>query len=636
LDSENKIKILPNNIANKIAAGEVVQRSASVLKELLENSIDAGANNIEVFVKAAGKTLIQVVDNGCGMSEFDALECVKRHATSKIFSVEDLDEIRTFGFRGEALSSISSVAKVEIKTSQSNINLGTLLIIEESDNVIIEKGNYPIGTSISVKNLFYNTPGRRKFLKTNSTELKHITDAFKRIALSYPDISFKLWNNDELVFNFIASDLEERVKQIIDENIFNGLIEVEENTEYLNLKGFIAKPTYLRKNKGEQFLFINKRFVISKLINHAVFTAYDHLLEKGEYPFFILFMDIDTKRVDINVHPAKMEIKFDDERNIYNFVKAIIRKSIGQYDLVPNVSFNYSPESDAHLKLENSEYISKGDFSNRPNFASNINQKRESKGIFKEEEIDLLFSNINPNLKREITNNSSNHPFEETVYQHSSIAINNTEQNTTSFIISLHNKYILSPIRSGLMVIDQHVAHERILYDKAINSFDVDLPFSQQLLFTEEIKLDPADYELLQNINSYLIKLGFEIKFKNKNIIIINGVPSDVKSGFETETLKGIISEYRINEEEKHLEERDNIAKSYSCKTAIKAGDKLTEQEMRALVDQLFATSMPYVCPHGRPIIIKIPLTEFDKKFGRTWKYKFFKTLLYIETLKIN
>jgi len=619
VDAENKIKILPNNIANKIAAGEVVQRPASVLKELLENSIDAGANYIEIFIKAAGKTLIQVVDNGCGMSESDAVESIKRHATSKIFSVEDLDEIRTFGFRGEALSSISSVAKVEIKTSQNSSILGTLLAIEESDNILIEKGNYPKGTSISVKNLFYNTPGRRKFLKTNSTELKHITDAFKRIALSYPDIAFKFWNNEELVFNFVSTDLEERVKQIIDENILNGLIEVEENTDYLNIKGYIAKPTYLRKNKGEQFLFINKRFVVSKVINHAVFTAYDHLLDKGEYPFFILFIDIDTKRVDINVHPAKMEIKFDDERSIYNFVKAIIRKSIGQYDLVPNVSFSDSPEINASLKLENNDYITKGDFSNRPNSSFNFNQKRENKGIFKEEEIDLLFSSINPNLKREITNSSSNHPFEDNVYQHSSnIATDNTEENSTSFIISLHNKYILSPIRSGLMVIDQHVAHERILYDKAINSFDADMPFSQQLLFTEELKLDPADYELLQTINPYLIKLGFEIKFKNKNLIIINGVPSDVKNGFETETLKGIISEYRINEQEKHLEDCDNLAKSFSCKTAIKAGDKLTEQEMRALVDHLFATSMPYVCPHGRPIIIKIPLTEFDKRFGRT------------------
>lgn len=618
IDSKNKIKILPSNIANKIAAGEVVQRPASVLKELLENSIDAEARNIEVYVKVAGKTLIQVIDDGIGMTEVDAVESIKRHATSKILDMNDLEAIRTFGFRGEALSSITSVAKVEIKTSQRNDELGTILSIVDEE-IKIEKGNLPKGTSISVKNLFYNTPGRRKFMKGNSTELKHITDTFKRIALSYPEISFKLWNNDELTLNYSSGNVRERIEQIFDENIFNGLIEVEEKTEYLNVAGYVAKPTFLKKNRGEQFLFINKRFVVSKIINHAVFTAYDHLLEKGEYPFFVLFVDLDPKRIDINVHPTKMEIKFDDERNIYNFIKAIIRKSIGQYDLVPNISFGDDSEITSSLKQENSDYISKGDFSNRPTSSTKLNYKKERQGIYKEDEIDLLFGSINPSVRNEVKVNTSSHPFDENTYQHSSntIADSGTDD-SSSFLVSLHNKYILAPIKSGLMVIDQHVAHERILYDKALNSFDVDMPFSQQLLFAEELRLDPADFDLLKTINSYLTNLGFEIKLKKKNIIIINGVPSDIKSGTEAETLLGILREYRTNEEERHLEERDNLAKSFSCKTAIKAGDRLNEQEMRVLVDQLFATSMPYVCPHGRPIIIKIPLGEFDKRFGRT------------------
>ena len=616
-DSTNRIKILPENISNKIAAGEVVQRPASVLKELMENSIDAEAMNIEVFIKAAGKTLIQIVDDGIGMSEPDAIASIERHATSKISSIDDLDSIRTFGFRGEALSSIKSVSKVEIKTREPKSELGTNLIIDDV-NVKIEKGNFPKGTSISVKNLFYNTPGRRKFLKANSTELKHITDTFKRIALSYPSISFKLWNNDELVFDFSSGDLNERIKQVIADNIFEGIIEVEEKTEFLNVTGFVAKPTFLKKSRGEQYLFVNNRFVVSKTINHAIFSAYDHLLDRGEYPFFVLFLELDPKMIDVNVHPAKMEIKFDDEKNIYNFVKAVIRKSIGQYDLVPNIGFNNSAPTSTELKQENDEYISKGDFSDRPNQNMNYN-RNENKGIYGEDEIDLLFSNINPNMKKEVINNNSSHPFEDNVYQHSSnVTIENGEQNSSSFLISLHNKYILTPIKSGLMVIDQHVAHERILYDKAINSFDADIPFSQQLLFAEEVKLDLADHELLKSIDPYLNKLGFELKFKKKNVVIINGVPSDVKSGYEVDTLNGIIKEYRINEEEKHLEERDNLAKSFSCKTAIKAGDKLTEQEMRVLVDHLFATTMPYVCPHGRPIIIKIPLGEFDKRFGKT------------------
>jgi DNA mismatch repair protein MutL len=617
--SENKIKILPNSIANKIAAGEVVQRPASVLKELMENSLDAGAKNVEVIIKTAGKTLIQVIDDGYGMSESDAIESIKRHATSKISTIDDLDSINTFGFRGEALSSITSVAKVEIRTSQSSSEIGTILLIDDSEKIIIEKDHLPRGTSISVKNLFYNTPGRRKFLKENSTELKHITDTYKKITLSYPDVSFKFWNNDELIYDFTSSNLEERISNVFDKNILPGLIEVKENTDYISLSGYVAKPTFLRKNRGDQYLFINKRFVISKTINHAVFTAYDHLIDKGEYPFFVLFMDLDPKRIDINVHPAKLEVKFDDERNVYNFVKAIIRKSIGQYDLVPNISLEIGDKLNTSLKNENRDFISKGEFSDRPSFITDKNKNEHSRGIFKDDEIDLLFSSINPNLRREVMEDNSNHPFEDNVYQHSaSDNSSNNEQESTSFLISLHNKYILSPIKSGLMVIDQHVAHERILYEKALNSFDADIPFSQQLLFAEQLKLDPADYDLLKLLNHYLIKLGFEIKFKSKNTIEINGVPSDLNSGSEGETLIGIINEFRINAEEKHLEERDNIAKSFSCKTAIKAGDRLTEQEMRVLVDHLFATSMPYVCPHGRPIVIKIPLGEFDKRFGRT------------------
>ncbi len=366
-------------------------------------------------------------------------------------------------------------------------------------------------------------------------------------------------------------------------------------------------------------MFINKRFVVSKTINHAVFTAYDHLLEKGEYPFFVLFMELDPKRIDINVHPSKMEVKFDDERNIYNFVKAIIRKSIGQYDITPNINLEVGPTLSAKLKNENSDFISKNDFSDRPNFTTGNKKSEKGNGIYNDDEIDLLFNSINPNLRSELNTNNSEHPFEDNIYEHSRNTKNlNENNNSDSFLISLHNKYILSPIKSGLMIIDQHVAHERILYEKALNSFDADIPFSQQLLFSEEIKLDPADYGLLKSMKEYLAKLGFEIKYKSKNTVEINGVPSDVKSGSESSTLLGIVKEFRINQEEKQLEESDNLAKSFSCKTAIKAGDKLSELEMRVLVDQLFATTMPYVCPHGRPIIIKIPLIEFDKRFGRT------------------
>ncbi len=616
----SKIKVLPENIANKIAAGEVVQRPASALKELMENSLDAGADHIEVMIKAAGKTLIQVIDNGSGMNEDDAIASLQRHSTSKISTVEDLERIETFGFRGEALSSISAVAKVEMKTSTGE-DLGTILTYDDENKIKITKGKVPKGTSISVKNLFYNTPARRNFLKSHTTELKHLIDTFNRIALSQPEVSMKFWNNDDLVFDYQKGELKDRIKEVIADNIFDAIIEVKENTDILNIHGYVAKPTFLKKSKGEQYLFINGRFVMSKTINHAVFSAYEDLLERGEYPFFVLFIELNPEKIDVNVHPAKLEVKFENEKDVYTLIKAVVRKSIGQYDITPNVSFSESEHLTTGLKNDRHRFVEKDDFSDRPNH-NHVQYRRKEDHIFADEEIDLLFNKVSPLSKEDSPAHEITHPFDDsnTAYEHESkiTSVSNNSIQSTGFLISLHNKYILTQIKSGLMVIDQHVAHERILYEKALNSFDADIPFSQQLLFSQTLQVDPADYELLKEIEPYLTKLGFELKFFSKNTIVIDGVPSDVKVGMEIETLKEILQEYRINEEEKHLEQKDNVAKSFSCKAAIKAGDKLTEQEMRVLVDELFATSMPYVCPHGRPIIIKIPLDEFDKRFGRT------------------
>ena len=613
------IKILPENIANKIAAGEVVQRPASVLKELIENSLDAGADSIEVFIKGAGKTLIQVVDNGIGMSEEDAISSLKRHSTSKLYTIEDLENIETFGFRGEALSSISSVAKIEMKTSTNN-DLGTILTFDDDTKIQTSKGKFPIGTSIAVKNLFYNTPARRNFLKSNTTELKHLIDVFNRMALSHSNVSFVLINNDDLVFDYKAGKLEERIQQVIADNIIDAVIEVSEETDYLNIHGYVAKPTFLKKSKGEQYLFINERYIVSKTINHAVFSAYENLLDRGEYPFFVLFIDLDQSKVDVNVHPAKLEIKFENEKEIYSLIRSVIRKSIGQYDLIPNLTLTNDNSLNARLSYDKHRFVDKNDFSDRPNSHEGNNRRNKESHIFGKEEMDLLFNHVSPNSKEISPDRSISHPFDENDngYVHQSNKTIENSNTNTGFLISLHNKYILSPIKSGLMVIDQHVAHERILYEKALNSFDANIPFSQQLLFAQTVQIDLADYQLLKEIDTYLTKLGFEIKFFGKNTIVIDGVPSDIKVGFEVETLKQIMKEFRINEEEKKLEQKDNVAKSFSCHAAIKAGDKLSEQEMRVLVDELFATSMPYVCPHGRPIIIKIPLDEFDKRFGRT------------------
>ncbi|MEJ5350302.1 MAG: DNA mismatch repair endonuclease MutL [Melioribacteraceae bacterium] len=616
---KNKIKILPENVANKIAAGEVVNRPESVVKELLENSIDADAKNIDVIIKNAGKTLIQVVDDGSGMSEEDAVLCVQRHATSKIATVEDLESITTFGFRGEALASIAAVSQFELKTRRKEDELGTIIKIENDGQIIIEKDSFPIGTSVSVKNLFYNVPARRNFLKSNATELKHILDAFKRAALSHPEISFKFYNDDDLIFDFAASSIYDRMKDVFAENIIDAVLEVKEITDYISLTGFITKPAYLQKSKGDQYFFLNKRYVTNKIINHAVYTAYENILDKGDYPFFVLFMTIDPHKVDVNVHPSKLEVKFDDEKEIYSFVHAVIKKTLGSYDLVPNIELGGS-SVDTSLRFQNFKSIEKEDFSDRP-FSRQFAQSDEIKRtpIFNEEDIERLFGDLNNDIKSAAAPVEVEHPFDskqiEITHQYDSLK--NSEADTP-FIVMLHNKYILSQIKSGLMIIDAHVAHERILYEQALQSFDANIPFSQQLLFPQSVQLDPADYQLAKDLEPYLTNLGFIIKFKSKNVIEIAGIPPDLKAEHEVDTLLDILHEYRKNQQENRLDVKDNLAKSFSCKAAIKAGDKLNEREMRILVDKLFATSMPYVCPHGRPIIIKIPIEEFDKRFGRT------------------
>lgn len=615
--TEKRIKILPDSVANKIAAGEVVQRPESVVKELLENSIDANSKNIHLYIKTAGKSLLQIIDDGDGMGPDDAMMCLERHATSKISSFDDLQSLKSYGFRGEALSSIAAVSQMELRTERKEDEVGTVVSVDEG-KAVLEKGSFAKGTSISVKNLFYNTPARRNFLKSNATELKHIIETFKKVSISHPEISFKLYNDDDIVFDYPAGTLEERVKSVIADNITESVIFVSEVTEYISLYGYIAKPTYLRKSKGEQYFFLNKRYVISKVLNHAVFSAYDDLLDKGDYPFFLLFMDIDASKIDINVHPQKLEVKFEDDRDVYSFVNAVIKKALGSHDLVPSITFQQTDGEKSRLDFTGFRKSETNDFSDRPAFIPGIESPKKSKSIFSDDEIDVLFSDINKEIKQHAPGISVDDPFTEKGIKEVSSVHLPADSQASSFIISLHNKYILCQIKSGLMIIDQHVAHERILYEKAINSFNTDIPFSQQLLFSQTVNCDPGEYQLLQELEPYLTKLGFDLKFFGKNTVVIDGVPPDVKIGSESLILMEILDEYRKNFQEKKLEERDNMAKSYSCKAAIKAGDKLSEREMRVLVDQLFATSMPYVCPHGRPIVIKISLEEFDKKFGRT------------------
>jgi len=596
-----QIRILPEEIASKIAAGEVIQRPESVVKELIENSIDAGAKNITVILKDAGKTLVQVIDDGFGMSEDDAVLAFERHATSKIRTYEDLENIQTLGFRGEALASIAAVSKVEMKTRTPEDELATLVKIEGGKLIEVSKTSHPPGTSIAVKNLFFNTPARRNFLKSNYTEFKHAYEAFIRFAIAYPDISFELISDDEPISKFEATDFETRIKQIFGDEFFETLIPVSEKTEYISIYGFISKPEFSKKTKADQFVFLNRRYIINRSINHAVYNAYEHLLEKGNFPSFILMISINPRHVDVNVHPSKLEVKFDDEQGIYNFVRAVVKHSLAKFNLIPEVEI----EPTGEIKLRPSSNL--------------IEKPTQQKQQFS---LDLLTSTfpeaiIGTRVEKDIKKIEK---ISKEIQSEISQTVDKTDTSTEGIsFMQIHNKYIIAQIKTGIMIIDQHVAHERILYERALDSLNSNTPFTQQLLFPQTIELTPADMAIVKELKDYLEALGFDLRIFGKNTVILYGVPPEVKQGSEKTILQEIIELYKENSNvEPNLSARENLAKAFACKTAIKAGNKLTLEEIQVLIDQLFLTRNPYVCPHGRPIIIKISIEELDKRFGRT------------------
>jgi DNA mismatch repair protein MutL len=600
------INILPEILANKIAAGEVVQRPESVVKELLENSIDAGATSISVVIKNAGKSLIQIADNGKGMSDEDAEKSFYRHATSKISEYEDLENIRTLGFRGEALASIAAVAQVELKTRMEENPVGFSIRIEGGSVQEKAKTAHQRGTTITVKNLFFNTPARRSFLKSNNTEFKHIYDTVQRLALSRSDIALEFTSEEDTILALPSHSLEDRLKSLFGDRHFASLIPVKEETELLSVEGYIGKPDFARKSKVDQYIFLNSRFIMSRSINHAVFSGYEHLVEKGNFPFFLLFLSIDPHKVDVNVHPSKMEVKFSDEQNMYRIVASVIRKTLGANDLVPNIEFQSRQQQTGFSAFQHTAL---------PRWNPDI--PGPAAGIPPHHAEDLPFD-LSKQLNEIFERQTS--PEEQTAvlpeqYRHIPREIEETESKP---IWQLHNKYILTQIRSGLMIIDQHVAHERILYEKALERMNNAVPSSQQLLFPQTVTLTSGDYSLAKDLLPYLQTIGFESKLFGKNTIVIEGVPPEVKAGTESNIVQDILDEFKNNQLRVKLEAKDNLAKSFSCKAAIKAGERLSETEMRSLIDQLFATSMPYVCPHGRPVLIKVSIAELDRRFFRT------------------
>ncbi|MCK9409980.1 MAG: DNA mismatch repair endonuclease MutL, partial [Bacteroidetes bacterium] len=571
-------------MANKIAAGEVVQRPDSVIKELLENSIDAGASSITITIKNAGKTLIQVIDNGKGMSDEDSVKSFYRHATSKISTYDDLENIRTLGFRGEALASIAAVGQVELKSKRAEDSVGTVLRVEGNEVVEHVKTAHQTGTTISVKNLFYNTPARRQFLKSNNTEFKHIYDTIQRLALSKPEIALEFVSDEDTILAMPSQSLEERLKSLFGERHFASLLPLHEETEILSLSGYVGKPDFARKSKVDQFLFLNGRFIINRSINHAVFSGYEHLVEKGNFPFFLLFIDLDPHKVDVNVHPSKMEVKFADEQNIYRIVISVIRKTLGRNDIIPTVEFQ-RPGTDQFSSLR---HIAQPRW-----YGDTPSVTPSSQGVsfgFPEQKKSFPFENeeitfdLNSKLDQIFANTPANTtvPPEDTAthFQHGT---RESEAQEGKAIWQLHNKYILTQIRSGLMIIDQHVAHERILYERALTRMNNAVPSSQQLLFPQTIQLQSGDYSLSQDLLPFLNSIGFETKPFGKNTIVLEGVPPEVKAGTEANILQDILDEFKNNQLRVKLDARDNIAKSFSCKAAIKAGDKLTDVEMRSL-----------------------------------------------------
>ena len=578
-----------------------------MVKELVENSIDAGATSISIVIKEGGKSFIQISDNGSGMSDEDAVLSFGRHATSKIRSYEDLESIRTLGFRGEALASIAAVAHVDLKTRRPDEEVGALVRMEGGTLKEHSKTSAQPGTMITVRNLFYNTPARRNFLKSNNTEFKHIYDVVQRVALSRPDIAIQFISDEENLLDLKGGGIQERLKNLYGERHFETLIPIGEETDLLSISGFIGKPDFARKSKVDQYLFLNKRPIVSRAINHAIFSGYEHLMEKGNFPFYLVFLDIDPHKVDVNVHPSKMEVKFADEQSIYRFVISVVRKALGANDLVPSLEVNSSKNFDqsfASLRHAALPHHFSAGFNNVPSgpfLASTEGPAGHPLNL------DKLFSDI-PTVP--LPENGKPQQFAHGTREN--------EAQEGKAIWQLHNKYILSQIRTGLMIVDQHVAHERVLYERALASFKNAVPVSQQLLFPHTAQLSSGDFALAKELIPHLQAIGFELKLFGKNTIVLEGVPTDVKAGSEGSILQDILDEFKNNQHRVKLDARDNVAKSFSCKAAIKAGDKLTEVEMRVLIDQLFATSMPYVCPHGRPVVVKISLGELDRRFMRT------------------
>jgi len=601
----DKIKLLPDHVASQIAAGEVIQRPASVVKELLDNSIDAGSTEITLVVKDAGKTLVQVIDNGIGMSPTDARMSWERHATSKISQTEDIFKINTMGFRGEALASIASVAEVEMKTKREEDDLGTLILVEGSKVKKQEATAALRGTTISVKNLFFNIPARRNFLKSNPVEWKHIVEEFNRAALSNPEIRFCLYHNDQLELEYDVADLKDRVVAVLSDKAQESLIEVDEQTSIIHIKGFLVQPEFSKRIRGEQYFFVNRRFFRDNYLNHAVNNAFEGTIGKEQFPGYVIFIEIDPSAIDINIHPTKAEVKFEDERNVYQILRAVVRKALGGYVHSPDEG-NFDDNRFIHLDLSQN--------------ANRINPETESQATIGKPDWGGLKETYQNQRNLNVKHWENLFPAQA---KNTPAALNlELERKTanpdevvdTRVFFQLNNQYILTPIKSGLMLIHQQAAHERILYEKYLYALENNPIASQQLLFPRVVQLQAGDEQILEEILPEMGALGFTVNAFGKNAFVINGLPAELHLENEQTLLAEIIDSYKFvkqNDQNKHR----NVAKTLAKKAAIKAGTRLKTEEMNKLVDELFACSEPQFSPDGKPCVSKLTLQDISKMF---------------------
>jgi DNA mismatch repair protein MutL len=608
------ITLLPDNIANQIAAGEVIQRPASAVKELLENAVDADATSIQLHLTDAGKTSIQVVDNGKGMSETDARMSFERHATSKIKNIEDLFHIHTMGFRGEALASIAAVAQVQLKTKRIEDELGTLLEIDNSTVRNQEPCACAVGTSISMKNLFFSVPARRNFLKSNAAEMRHIIDEFIHVALAFPNIFFSLTSNNQQVFYLEAGNHKQRFLQLLGNQYNTKLVTVKETTDYLNISGFVGKPEAAKKTRGDQYFFVNNRFIRSAYLNHAVVTAFDALLPKDSFPVYALYIDLDPSQVDINVHPTKQEIKFEDEKIVYAFVQAAIKHALAQFSISPSLDFTLNADIMQTEAVSQPFTEEKKEMVTTSELYKKFSQKNQAHFIEPGGGSELKY------WKEFYTNTV---PITEAIqspvfgFQQSDSSNNSTHLVTDTPFYQLHKTYIVAPLENGFLIVNQQHAHERILFEKYLTSIQNKQAATQQNLFPVTLELSPQDGALLHELLPDLELLGYKIELFGKHSFIIQGVPADVLQGNEKHSVELLIEQFKHFSSELNFSQRQKLIHCMARQQSIKAGQYLTDKEMKALLKELLACQTPSVSPNGNPVFIEFTDDQLLKMFGK-------------------